>query len=176
MSVINTGRLVLRPFRSGDAEAMYRNWTYDERVARYCRWYQHSSIETTEQLLDMYLSEYNENYDYRWAITLSDNDEPIGCIDVVAFAGDGDVPEIGYVLGNAYWGKGIMTEALRAVIGKLFDDGYTRVIACHHKDNPVSGRVMKNAGMHYTGESQTLEKFGSERRCTVKNYEICKEE
>ena len=176
MSTINTGRLILRPFRRGDAEAMYRNWTYDERVARYCRWYPHNAIETTEQLLDLYISEYNENYDYRWAITLSDKDEPVGCIDVVGFSGDDNAPEVGYVLSNDYWGKGIMTEALRAVIGKLFDDGFKRVTACHHKDNPASGCVMKNAGMHYIGEDQAIEKFGSERRCTVKKYEIRKEE
>lgn len=175
MSTINTGRLVLRPFRQGDAEAMFRNWTYDERVARYCRWHPHSNIDTTKELLEMYLSEYTDDYDYRWAITLSDNDEPIGCIDVVSFTDNGKTPEVGYVLSNDYWGKGIMTEALRAVIGKLFDDGYERVIACHRIENPASGHVMENAGMNCIGESQVTEKFGSARLCTVKNYEIRKE-
>ncbi len=175
MSTIYTGRLVLRPFHQGDAEAMFRNWTYDERVARYCRWYPHIDIDSTYELLELYLSEYTDTFDYRWAITIADHDEPIGCIDVVGFADEGRTPEIGYVLGNSYWGKGIMTEALRAVIGKLFDDGYERVIACHRIENPASGRVMENAGMHFIGESKVNMKFGSARLCTVKNYEICKE-
>ena len=44
MNTLYTDRLVLRPFKKNDAEAMYKNWTYDERVARYCRWHPHTSI------------------------------------------------------------------------------------------------------------------------------------
>lgn len=55
MSKITTKRLILRHFCVGDAEAMFKNWTYDERVARYCRWYPHKSIEETKRLLDMYI-------------------------------------------------------------------------------------------------------------------------
>ena len=35
-----------------DAKEMFKNWTYDERVAKYCRWYPHPNIEATEQLLE----------------------------------------------------------------------------------------------------------------------------
>ena len=44
MDTIETARLFLRPFRTDDAEMMYQNWTYDERVAQYCRWYPHQSV------------------------------------------------------------------------------------------------------------------------------------
>lgn len=98
MRKIYTDRLVLRPFKENDAEAMYRNWTFDERVAKYCRWYPHKDISKTE---------------YCWAITLKEKDEPIGCVDLVGINSVG-VPEIGYVLAYDYWGSGIMTEAVRA--------------------------------------------------------------
>ncbi|MBQ9947801.1 MAG: hypothetical protein IJO91_05375 [Oscillospiraceae bacterium] len=45
MSSLQTERLILRPFKETDAPAMYQNWTYDERVARYCCWYSRKSIE-----------------------------------------------------------------------------------------------------------------------------------
>lgn len=48
MTTLYTNRLTLRPFREGDAAVMYKNWTYDERVARYCRWHPHNSIAETE--------------------------------------------------------------------------------------------------------------------------------
>lgn len=99
MSILHTKRLTLRPFREGDAKAMYKNWTYDERVAKYCRWFAHNSIEETEDYLKMCL-----NAEYCWAITLKDIDEPIGCVDLVGINSVG-VPEIGYVLAYDYWGK-----------------------------------------------------------------------
>lgn len=65
MRILQTKRLILRPFCAQDAAAMYRNWTYDERVAKYCRWYPHENLQATEALLDMYLANK-----YCWAIVL----------------------------------------------------------------------------------------------------------
>lgn len=166
MSILYTNRLVLRLFRDGDAEAMYRNWTSDERVAKYCRWHTHKSIaETQEYLLKCLKSEYC------WAITLKGSDEPIGAIDLVGVNSAG-VPEIGYVLSYGHWGQGIMTEAVKAVIEELFRCGYKKIGACHHIDNPASGRVMQKCGMTYVENRMEQRKFGSDEQCEVKCYEI----
>ncbi len=37
MNVIETERLLLRPLTDNDAAEMFKSWTWDERVARYCR-------------------------------------------------------------------------------------------------------------------------------------------
>ncbi len=161
-----TSRLVLRPFRIGDAEAMYRNWTCDERVARYCRWYPHKSISETEEYLKSCIGAQ-----YSWAITLRSKDEPIGGVDLVGINSVG-VPEIGYVLMYKYWGQGIMTEAVKAVINELFNNGFDKIGACHNIDNPASGRVMGKCGMTYVGNCMAQEKFGSDEQCEVKCYEI----
>lgn len=166
MSVLYTERLVLRPFRHGDAEAMYKNWTSDERVARYCRWYAHKSVSETEDYLKMCLETK-----YSWAITLNDTDEPIGCIDVVGENNDG-VPEIGYVLAYEYWGNGIMTETVKAVIDELFSCGFEKVGACHDVANPASGKVMEKCGMLHLKNYMAQKKFGSDEQCEVKYYEI----
>ncbi len=159
---------ILRPFRTGDAEAMYRNWTYDERVAKYCRWYPHKSISETEEYLKICI-----DAEYSWAITLNDKDEPIGCIDMVGINSAG-VPEIGYVLMYEHWGHGIMTEAVKAVIDELFRIGFDKIAACHNIDNPASGRVMEKCGMTYVRNGMTRKKFGSDEECEVKYYEICR--
>ena len=53
---------------------------------------------------------------------------------------------------RAYWGQGLMPEALRAVMDYLFDVvGLNRVAACHDANNPKSGRVMEKAGMKQEG-------------------------
>lgn len=166
MNIIHTERLILRPFHENDAKAMYNNWTWDDRVAKYCRWYPHENIEETEAYLKMCL-----NAEYSWAITLKKKDEPIGCIDVVGISPDG-VPEIGYVLMYDKWGKGIMTEAVEGVIKELFKCGFQKVSACHHVDNPASGKVMQKCGMSYTRTCMAQKKFGSDEQCEVAYYEI----
>lgn len=172
MSIIETERLTLRPFKEGDAEMMYRNWTYDERVARYCRWYAHENIGVTQKLLKMYLDKSSETYEYRWAITLKGTDEPIGCIDVVEFLDGGKTVEVGYVLSHEYWGKGIVTEAFGSVIARLFECGFEKVYARHDVNNPASGRVMEKCGLRFTGFDKTKKKFGSDELCEVKCYII----
>ena len=62
--------------------------------------------------------------------------------------------EIGYWLGRAYWGRGIMTEAVSAVTGWLFDahPDVVRVWAGVFAWNPASARVLEKAG--YTFEAR----------------------
>ena len=166
MSIIHTDRLVLRPLRENDAQAMFTNWTYDERVAKYCRWHPHKNIEQTKEYLKMCI-----DAEYCWAITLKGKDEPIGCIDVVGENSFG-VNEIGYVLMYEQWGNGFMTEAVKAVINELFECGFDKVGACHDVNNPASGRVMEKCGMKYVRSSTAQKKFGSDEQCEVKCYEI----
>ncbi|MBP3414909.1 MAG: GNAT family N-acetyltransferase [Clostridia bacterium] len=174
MNVLKTQRLTLRPFCDNDAEAMFKGWTYDERVARYCRWYPHKSIETTKQLLKMYLDEAAGGFTYRWAIEIAETQELCGCIDVVDISDDGKTASVGYVLSFDKWNRGYMTEALEAVIEKLFCEGFEAVSAVHYIDNIASGRVMEKCGMKYVGNDKTLYKYGSDELCDVKVYEIRK--
>ena len=58
--------------------------------------------------------------------------------------------EIGYVLEKNYWGRGMMTEALKDVLDFCFTQaGFQKVRARYASLNPASGRVMEKAGMSY---------------------------
>jgi RimJ/RimL family protein N-acetyltransferase len=60
--------------------------------------------------------------------------------------------ELGYWIGEPYWGRGYATEAGRAVLGFAFDDlGIHRIQARHLTRNPASGRVMQKLGMTLEG-------------------------
>lgn len=60
--------------------------------------------------------------------------------------------EIGYCIGRKWWHRGIMSEALKAVIDFLFDEvSYQRIEARHDTRNPHSGAVMQKCGMKYEG-------------------------
>ncbi len=174
MSTLTTERLILRPLREGDGKMMFRNWVSDERVAEYCRWYAHKDISETQEFLKMCLDEAEKGFEYRWGITLKDSGELIGCIDVVDITENGKAAEVGYVLGYNYWGRGIMTECVKAVIAELFNSGFDKVIAKHAIENPRSGRVMEKCGMKYSNDCEERRKFGSDEMIQCRCYEITK--
>ena len=147
MSRLETNRLILRPFRLEDAQAVFDNYASDEKVTKYCSWYAHKEVSESEAYLKEHL-----NDKYRWAIVLKEDklDRPIGCIDVININEDNE-PEVGYVLSSKHWNKGYMTEALNAVITELFNCGFKAIDACHFVENISSGRVMQKCKMSYVG-------------------------
>ena len=150
---IETERLILRRFTMEDAEAMFRNWASDDEVTRYLTWPTHESVEITNMVLSDWTSHYPEPDFYNWAIVLKENGpEPIGSIAVVGIDKKVDGATMGYCMSRAHWRKGIMAEALTAVIAFLFDEvGFNRVEADHDPNNPASGRVMEKSGMLHEG-------------------------
>lgn len=151
--LLETDRLILRRFTVQDAEAMYRNWASDPEVTRYLTWPCHPSPEATAALLEDWAARYEDGSYFQWAIRRKGSDEGvIGSIAAVKLDEKVNSAEIGYCLGRAYWGQGIMPEALRAVMDYLFDEAeINRVSAYHDVNNPKSGRVMQKAGMKYEG-------------------------
>lgn len=143
-----TDRIILRKFEKGDAKQMFDNYASKDAVTKYLSWKSHKSLEDTEGFLsDVVLPGYEKEYTYRWAIVLKETNEVIGSIDVVDMNGEKTRVELGWVLGDKFWGKGIMPEAARIVIKYLFDEGYARVQAFHNVENKKSGRVMQKIGM-----------------------------
>ncbi len=60
--------------------------------------------------------------------------------------------EIGYWLGEEYWGRGIATEALILVTSHLFTNGHVlRLFALPFADNAGSRRVLEKAGYDFEG-------------------------
>ena len=150
--VLQSHRLILRPFRMDDADAMFANWASDPEVTRYLTWPAHRGKDVTEALLREWISRYSDGLFFNWAVEWSATGQVIGNISVVALNEETESAEIGYCLGKAFWGQGIMPEALRTVMGYLFDVvGVRRVCAGHDRNNPKSGRVMEKAGMKQEG-------------------------
>jgi len=149
---LETHRLILRQFRVEDAEDMFRNWASDPEVTRFLTWPAHQSVDVTRWLLGDWVSHYGDGGYFSWAIEWKETGGVIGSIAVVRLEEAIDEAEIGYCLGRAFWGRGIMPEALRAVMDYLFDTaGVNRITAGHDVNNPGSGRVMEKAGMKKEG-------------------------
>lgn len=149
---IETSRLVLRPFVKEDAEAMYRNWASDPEVTKFLSWPHYKSVDTAHAILADWTQQYSDSRFYQWAIELKDLGEPIGSISVVNFHDRVEMAEIGFCIGKNWWGHGIMTEAMKAVMDFLFDEvGVQRIEAGHDPNNPASGAVQRKCGLKYEG-------------------------
>ena len=149
--MIQTERLILRRFVESDAEAMFQNWASSAENLTYVTWDPHPDVEVTRNSIRNWVASYtNPNY-YKWAICLKENPEHvIGDISIIEMHEEDLSCEIGYVLGKNFWGRGMMTEALKAVLDFCFTQaGFQKVRARYASLNPASGRVMEKAGMSY---------------------------
>ncbi len=173
---LETSRLILRRAVREDAEAMFRNWASDPEVTKYLTWPTYENVETAYQILDLWVSEYEKPNYYQWMIVLKELGEPIGSISVVRQNDRVEEAEIGYCIGSQWWHRGIMTEALSAVIDYLFTEvGMNRVAARHDPNNPHSGGVMRKCGMKYEGTNRACDR-NNQGICDAAQYAILRSE
>ena len=172
---IETKRLILRRAIREDAEPMFRNWASDPEVTKYLTWPAHESVEVTQSVLSGWLSEYEKDDYYHWMIVLKETGEPVGSL-IASMVGRAQSAHIGYCIGRKWWRRGIMSEALQAVIEYLFDEvGYHRIEAMHDPDNPNSGAVMRKCGMKYEGTHRMSDR-NNQGICDAAYYAILRDE
>ena len=152
--VMETGRIILRPWQDSDAQALYK-WASDPDVGPRAGWAPHQSVEESLEVIRTVFSDATNT----WAIELKETGEAIGAMgygpscECNLPARDGE-PLIGYWIAKPYWNRGICTEALELMIEhiRLMTD-IKSLISGHFVDNPASGRVMEKCGFIPTGES-----------------------
>lgn len=174
---IETDRLILRRYRIEDADAMYKNWASDSEVTKFLMWPPHPSVAVSRGIIEDWLKEYPDEKYYQWAIVLKANgDEPIGGIGVVHMNEDISMVHIGYCLGRAWWRRGIMSEALKAVMSFMFDTvEVNRVESRHDPRNPNSGKVMQKCGMKYEGTLRSAD-WNNQGICDACYYALLRSE
>ncbi|MBR5706775.1 MAG: GNAT family N-acetyltransferase [Bacteroidaceae bacterium] len=148
---METERLILRPWRESDAEALFK-YASDPEVGPRAGWPPHKSVEESLQIIRTVF-----NTPTMWAVELKETGEAIGCVGYLpSSASNLQIPEdqceVGYWIGKPYWGQGICTEALRLVIDYCFNVKHFTVLwGDFFPSNPASGRVMTKFGFIDTG-------------------------
>ena len=146
---IETPRLILRPWLESDLEDLYA-YASVPGVGEMAGWPHHSSIADSQRVLRMFLEDKDV-----LALVSKDTGNVIGSLGI--HANDNDHVgseylgrEIGYVLSKAYWGRGLMPEAVKAVIDWLFHEVRLDFIIVGHFDrNAQSKRVVEKCGFQY---------------------------
>ena len=152
-TVMETNRLLLRPWRERDAEALFK-YASNPDVGPRAGWPPHKTVKESKEIIRTVF-----HNDTTWAIELKETGEPIGCIGYLPSDGckiparDGE-PLVGYWIAKPYWNQGICTEALQAMLDHIRNTtDYKSLISGHFIDNPASGRVMEKCGFVATGET-----------------------
>jgi len=148
---LTTERLTLRPMRRGDARDLYA-YASDPEVARHVLWSAHRDLDESREMIRAARRQYRHGWPASYAITMRDSGRMVGTIGFMWLNVEHRSAEVGYSLARDCWGRGLMTEALRAVTGFAFDTlRLNRLEAQHELDNPASGRVMEKCGFRPEG-------------------------
>lgn len=146
---IETERLILRPFKESDLADFYE-YASVNGVGEMAGWQHHKSIDKTAEILDRFINE-----DKTFAIVLKENNKVIGSLGVEKYGLEDKLTEfdgyngreLGFVLSKEYWGRGIMPEAVIAVIDYLFCELDFHFLLCgYYNFNTQSKKVQEKCG------------------------------
>jgi len=155
--ILETPRLILRPWAETDAEACYE-YARDPRVGPIAGWPPHTDVENSRQIIRTVLM-VPETFAIIWKETAL----PIGCISLKTgtatdLTNRADECELGYWLGVPYWGRGIMPEAVNAMLRHAFTDCGMRAVWCGYYDgNERSRRVQEKCGFRYQWTTEQVD-------------------
>lgn len=162
MTDLVTERMILRPWHvddDADARALFR-YASSPNVGPAAAWPAHRSVADSARIIRDTLSA-PETY----AVVLKENGEPVGSVglkplssDIAGDYADGTRPqtkhalELGYWIGEPYWGQGLIPEACRELLRHGFEDlQLDAVWGTHDVENIKSSRVMDKLGLKRIG-------------------------
>jgi ribosomal-protein-alanine N-acetyltransferase len=154
-SIVETERLELRPLTMNDLDALaliYR----DSEVRKYFPEGTLTYEQTREELewiIDVYYAQHGFGL---WATTHKQTNEFIGRCGLLPWTIDGrSEVEVAYLLARAYWGRGLGTEAARAILAYGFEDLHlSRLICLIDPGNEASINVALKIGMRLEREAE----------------------
>jgi ribosomal-protein-alanine N-acetyltransferase len=146
---VETPRLHLRRPVPTDAERIFQTYAQDIEVTRYVEWVPHTSVETTKKFVAFCQGRWTNSVAFPYVITRMEDRELLGMIEVRP---NGHRAEFGYVLGRSYWGKGLMPEAIAAIVKlTLAHPAIYRMAATCDVENKASARALEKSGFSREG-------------------------
>lgn len=163
-TTLHTARLVLRWMTQSDAPALFALFS-DPAVTRYWSTPAWTDIDQARAFIDTTLAEYDAGSGLRFAILLAETGEMIGSIKLYDFYDSNRRCDIGYALLQAQWGKGLVGEAMGAVIDYAFNTlNMNRIEADIDPRNEASAKVLER--MAFIREGYMRERW-------IVNGEVC---
>lgn len=173
MVILETERLILRPWRESDAEDLYE-YAKDPRVGPMAGWPVHRSVGESRQIIRTVLTN-----PLGFALEEKSTGKVIGSGGLVGMHRDwlpGEDDEIGYVLNPAYWGRGLVPEAMAELLRYGFEElGLDHIWCGYYEGNEKSRRVQEKLRFRPFGQPREVEvPLLGERR--VEHYTVMTKE
>lgn len=166
--VLETERLLLRKTAARDMLRIYEDFT-DRRILEYFGMLSLQHTDEAMGILEKWKNQYNDQRGIRWAITLKPSDTLIGTIGLKKISHEASYAEIGYHLRPEYWRKGIMSEALEAVIELGFSQLKLLIIeASVFPENEASIKLLEK--LNFNKSEHFYQNFFIGNRC----YDTCR--
>lgn len=174
LPIITTPRLLLRWISEDDIDSLYEIFS-NPQVMRYWSTVPLANREAAAAL-QREIAEGNENEQMlKWGLALRDSNTVIGTTTLFNLNLDNGRAELGYAMAHAYWGKGYMNEALKALVSHAFEVmELRRLEADVDPRNAASIRTLERLGFqregflrerwHVNGEIQDAIFYGLLRR------------
>ena len=158
---LTTARLILRPFEQKDLTD-FNEYARVDGVGQMAGWLPHENIEKSKEILDLFIKE-------KKTFCIEFEGKAIGSVGIEKYD-ESKFPEyanlkgreIGFVLSKAYWGRGIMPEAVKAVTKYCFEDLGCDFLMCgHFVWNTQSKRVQQKCGFRYLKTIDYVTRMGT---------------
>lgn len=153
--VIETERLILRPVTESDDREIFE-YSKEPNVGVNAGWKPHETIDESREFMKYVLL----GVDGAFAIVLKSENKIIGTIGLMPDAKreNDKARTIGYSISEKYWGRGLMTEAVRAVVCFAFDKAGAELVSAYcYPNNERSKRVLIKNGFTYEGRLSRCE-------------------
>lgn len=144
-----TKRLILRPFALSDAASVYQ-YASNPAVGDPAGWAPHTSVENSEEIIRSVLMT-----DETYAVCLKEDGAAIGAVGLMIgeqseLSIADDEAEIGYWIGEPFWGRGLIPEAVEELLRHAFADLSLRAVWCGFFDgNQKSERAQAKCGFRF---------------------------
>ncbi|MFC7686535.1 GNAT family N-acetyltransferase [Ureibacillus sp. GCM10028918] len=149
--VLETERLILRKINDTDVGSIFK-YLSDPEVMKYYGLEPFKSIDDAQGEIAWYHSILKEQTGIRWGITLKGTDEIIGSCGFLNTVSNHYRTDIGFELSKEFWGQGIASEAINAIIQYAFEHmNIQRIQALIEPLNSASQRMVEKAGFLQEG-------------------------
>lgn len=154
---IETERLILREIVAADAAVLHRYWS-DDDVTEYMVLDPFEKIEDTIQMIVLLAGLFADDSGIRWAVVRKEDGVVIGTCGFHNLKPEHFRAEMGYEIGKEYWGQGLMSESIKAILDYGYETmDFNRVEAFVNEGNSRSLRLLEKIGFRLDGTLREYE-------------------